>query len=233
MFLYKITNYVNGKEYIGISKSPSKRWLNHKGGRGSKLVYQAIRKYGLENIKFDVLYTGCEEDICQLEIDLIAQRQTEAPHGYNLTAGGSGLPNLRDGKNPRAKKLRINGVWFSCIKEAAEALGVCRAVLAKRLKEATTSSFEFVPFDREEHSRKSGLRSKGRKHTPEAKEKMSKKRKRGKHCCARKILVNGNKYECIRDAAEGENINYSTLRDMIRKYNKSHIWPLGWAYLTS
>jgi group I intron endonuclease len=86
-YLYTITNRVNGKQYIGITANVGRRWIEHKSGYGSKIVYQVIKKYGLKNLAFDIYCEGCEENIKQLEITLIAQWNTKVPNGYNLTDG--------------------------------------------------------------------------------------------------------------------------------------------------
>lgn len=89
-YLYTITNRVNGKQYVGIAVNVARRFIEHKSGHGSLIVYQAIKKYGIENLTFDVYCEGCEENIKQLEVTLIAQLNTKAPNGYNLTDGGEG-----------------------------------------------------------------------------------------------------------------------------------------------
>ena len=59
--LYRHTS-PSGKVYIGItSKSVNKRW---NGGRGYKTCiyfYNAILKYGWDNIKHEILFTDLEE----------------------------------------------------------------------------------------------------------------------------------------------------------------------------
>ena len=65
--IYKITNLINNKIYIGQSVSPYKRFAQHcinhgvKGGKNSdtSLINLAIRKYGKENFSFEIM----EEDI--------------------------------------------------------------------------------------------------------------------------------------------------------------------------
>ena len=57
--IYKITNMVNGKVYIGQAKDIEKRWKEHKREfrykRKEKIVlYKAMKKYGFENFDFEI-----------------------------------------------------------------------------------------------------------------------------------------------------------------------------------
>lgn len=92
--IYKITNKLNGKAYIGQSKDIEKRWKAHLsraryGPYQNQFLYQAIAKYGPENFSFEVLEECAEEDLDRLEIQYIKQYDT-FPHGYNMNAGGGG-----------------------------------------------------------------------------------------------------------------------------------------------
>ena len=68
MLIYKITNTINNKCYIGQTiKSAEDRWKedqSHAFGTHindiNKTLYQAIRKYGLENFTFEVLQDNIE-----------------------------------------------------------------------------------------------------------------------------------------------------------------------------
>jgi hypothetical protein len=53
--VYKVTNKVNDKIYIGQSIDIERRWNQHKYGKGSLLLRNAIRKYGLENFSFEII----------------------------------------------------------------------------------------------------------------------------------------------------------------------------------
>lgn len=88
--IYKITCLVNGKCYIGQTFQPvKKRWAEHKKGNGSKAIYHAIQKYGLEMFKFEILHEGitCRHILNELEILLISSHNSFR-NGYNQHSGG-------------------------------------------------------------------------------------------------------------------------------------------------
>ena len=98
MICYQVTNVVSGKVYIGLTTMAlAERWRRHVGhalaGRGYAL-HDAIRKYGVENFTIEELahsLTRDRDDLAELERLLIAQADSIAPGGYNLTAGGDGV----------------------------------------------------------------------------------------------------------------------------------------------
>lgn len=84
-YIYKITNIINGKSYIGQTDNYKKRWNAHIRNYGKSVIGFAIQKYGVDNFTFDVLdYT---EDYNNIEIKLIKEFDTYRK-GYNLTMGG-------------------------------------------------------------------------------------------------------------------------------------------------
>lgn len=92
--IYKITNNINGKVYIGQSICIERRWRNHKNYFGSGNedypLYRAFSKYGIENFSFEVV-EECETDLLnEREIYWISfYRSNQRDYGYNQTAGGS------------------------------------------------------------------------------------------------------------------------------------------------
>ena len=95
--IYKVTNQINGKVYIGQSVDIKKRWGVHHRAYKDKaapqydcLFYRAIRKYGIENFIFEVI-EECEKDqLDRQEKYWIAYYNSflDRTKGYNETSGG-------------------------------------------------------------------------------------------------------------------------------------------------
>ena len=81
--------FPNGKVYIGQTcRKPEKRWNNGKGYT-SPFMFNAINKYGWDNIQHEILFTGLDQlnaDI--IEEDLIYYYK-QIGKSYNLANGGS------------------------------------------------------------------------------------------------------------------------------------------------
>ena len=91
--IYKITNTVNSKAYIGqtIHDAVKTRIHHHLSGYGktNDLVKRAVKKYGRDAFTYEILHDGIiPEFLDMLEIEAIAKFNTLAPNGYNLTTGG-------------------------------------------------------------------------------------------------------------------------------------------------
>lgn len=91
--VYRITNLVNGKCYIGQSSNIPGRWRDHKakaraGAKGH--LYAAMRQYSIEMFSFEVLEKELDrEKLNVLEIQYIKKYQSFDPaKGYNKTLGG-------------------------------------------------------------------------------------------------------------------------------------------------
>ena len=92
--IYKITNLVNGKIYIGQSINIEKRWKDHqlrafqKSKEYNKYLYRAIRKYGIDCFSFEVICECSKEELDELEHKYIVQyKSNDKQYGYNETGG--------------------------------------------------------------------------------------------------------------------------------------------------
>lgn len=110
--VYKHTTPSN-KVYIGITRQrPERRWQNGYGyeKHGNIHWYNAIKKYGWNNIEHEILLSGLSEDEAkQKEIELIAfYDSTNRNNGYNISPGGGAVS--RESVLKRQKTRNITGV---------------------------------------------------------------------------------------------------------------------------
>lgn len=93
--IYKWTNKINGKIYIGQSVNIENRRKKHiadsyytKSNTYNTAFHSAIRKYGEENFTFEVLCICQKEELNVLEKFYIQKFNSILPNGYNMTDGG-------------------------------------------------------------------------------------------------------------------------------------------------
>ena len=100
--IYKITNNINGKIYIGQSKNTQERWKSHcKPSRDNSVIDKAINFYGKENFTLEII----ESEITnynEREIYWIKYYNCKVPNGYNITDGGENPPVFYGTKHPNA-----------------------------------------------------------------------------------------------------------------------------------
>lgn len=99
MYVYKITNTINNKVYIGITNNYKKRWSNEKCNpkdpKKQQVITRAIAKYGEENFIFEVLFSHLNiEEACKKEQELIQSYNSLVPNGYNVDIGGNYHPSF-------------------------------------------------------------------------------------------------------------------------------------------
>ena len=102
--IYKITNKINHKIYIGQSITPEQRFLAHcyKHEKYKSLINEAIQKYGKENFLFEII--GWFEDYNEKEKYYIQYYHSLAPYGYNIAKGGE-EPPISFGENNGFAKI--------------------------------------------------------------------------------------------------------------------------------
>lgn len=96
--IYKITNKLNNKSYIGQSNNPTHRWKKHKWialsknyVTGKSPIHDALLSVGVDNFEFTII--GWFKDYNDKEREYIKKENSLVPNGYNLLEGGEEPPH--------------------------------------------------------------------------------------------------------------------------------------------
>ena len=211
MKIYKITNLLNSKVYVGQTHgTPQVRFMQHctpKSGRYSALT-RAILKYGKENFRVDELQVcASQEELNKAEKEWIVRLGALGPQGYNLKEGGS------NGRLTEEIKRKIG----------LRATGKKRAdggpMLGKRHTPEACAKISMAGM-----GKKYAL---GTVHTPEFKEACRiRTRERNKKEVI--DLRSGVVFGSAKEAAESAHIKYTTL---VGRLNGSNPTPTHFAYV--
>jgi hypothetical protein len=123
--IYKTTNLINGRIYVG------KHHLINSSYLGSGLLLdKAVKKYGKNNFKRDILEICSKEDVDEREIYWIKKlKATVRGIGYNLTKGGTGGDTFTNNPNKEStrEKLRKISTGKKHTEEAKKKISILRS----------------------------------------------------------------------------------------------------------
>jgi group I intron endonuclease len=154
MLIYKITNKIDGKIYIGQTiRKIKERWENHKTVskylRRDTYLYRAIRKYGPENFTIEEIDgANSMSELNYKEWLLIHKFNSLAPNGYNLREGGGNSKRSKETIakviSSRYKNVGGSGVVgvvcletkcvYDSLKEASVSTGICKSNISSVLR---------------------------------------------------------------------------------------------------
>lgn len=136
-YIYKITNKVNNKVYIGQTRyTIESRWRQHCKNYNfehrPQPLYKAFEKYGLDNFTVETIEEVQVEKLDEREMYWIAYYDS-FKNGYNATLGGQGGKTLiwTDDKYEDIRTLYLSG--FTC-KKISELYNVSRWTIEQILK---------------------------------------------------------------------------------------------------
>ena len=131
MIIYKTTNLINGKIYIGQDTHNNPNYL----GSGV-LLHLAIKKYGKENFKKEIIDTGyTQDDLNEKEKHWISFYQsTNKKIGYNLAIGGHGGGYGMNNPNKEIIKKKISDSLKGKERTKEHCVNISKAKKGKRIE---------------------------------------------------------------------------------------------------
>lgn len=122
-YIYKITNDINDKVYIGQTSKcrPNDRWSQHKSDSKNlreedhSALHLAMHKYGVEKFHFEILEEADISLLDEREIYWISFYNSKVPNGYNISEGGKvprGIPSKLKGIHRTEEvKQKLRDSW--------------------------------------------------------------------------------------------------------------------------
>ena len=111
--VYKITNIINWKVYIGQSINIMVRWKEHvnalnRNGSSCTLLQRAWNKYGQENFSFEILELCSEDMLDEIEVKYIEIYDACNPKkGYNIESGGNKNKHLSEETKQKLREVHL------------------------------------------------------------------------------------------------------------------------------
>ena len=203
MFIYKITNKINSKCYIGQTVCGlEKRWREHCSSNKCTALSRAIKKYGKDNFMIEEI-DGANNlsELNYKEWLYILNFNSVAPNGYNLKEGG-------------------NNKKYSSISKKRMSRSQKGKILSKETREKISMS---KTNPSEETRRRISLAKKGYKVSDETRQKQRENwnPKSIEHCKTKVIDLNTNKiYESVTKTSLELNIPRRTLVRLLNKQTR-------------
>lgn len=226
MIIYKITNTITGKIYIGqTTMSLKRRWAVHKAAKRTSPLTSSLKKHGAGSFTIEEINRATSlEELAKLEVFYIKSLNSLYPAGYNLSSGGpsnkgcrawnKGLKGL---KAPKSAFKKGHKPWNAGQPQLSEETR--RKQSLAKLGKHISPSTEFKP------GQPSAF--KGRKHSEESLAKISANGNRRSVLC----VETGQIYSSITDGATQTGIAKSYFRRLVLSETKHKKTRLTFKFL--
>ncbi len=225
MIIYKITNEINGKVYIGqTTRNLEQRWKDHKceakDCKRGRAIHRAIHKYGVENFTIEQIDNAeTQEELNEKERYWIEYYESNTSKGYNLTDGGDFF-KMNESVKKKMSEIR-KGQWAG---EKNPKYGV---PMPQEIKD------KLITVNKLRTGEKNHFY--GKKHTEETKLKMRKPRPSitgSKNPNSKRVLCieTGEIFESGSLAAKAMNVYYGSVRKCCQG-NRKTAGGYHWRYI--
>lgn len=170
--IYKITNKINGKIYIGKHQT---KVLNDGYMGSGKHLKRAIEKYGVENFEKEIIFQfDNEADMNAKEAELVTEEFVKKDTNYNLCLGGKGgFSYLNNHYWTYIKRSSVLGELGGFSKQKTLPTDSRIRILEGSKKGAKKASSKLKEYNKKVSLGIIPNGFKGKQHTKETKEKMS------------------------------------------------------------
>lgn len=226
MIIYKITNILNGKVYIGQTiRTLEERWISHLSKHSRcRAIKSAIDKHGAENFIIEQIDTARDlTDLNKKEEFWVDKLNTLSPSGYNLKTGGD-QPRMSEESLKKASESKKG------IKPWNTGLDKTDPRVAKYIRYGAEThsygkSYRKGKKASEETRRKISEGQRGRRLSEDTKKKMSESRLKSPFLKLVKksilCIENNTVYQSMSEAAQLLNISVSNLCNVLKGKRKS------------
>jgi group I intron endonuclease len=224
MIVYKTTNTINGKVYIGKDRKNNPKYL----GSG-KLLYLAIKKYGVSAFKKEILFESDDENEINAREKIEIEKHKGRDICYNLAEGGTGGYTTKYYTEAEYNIWRANLSKSSNHRKFTEEtkLKISLANKGKFYGDKNKISMTLKDiwkdpnsiFNSKEYREKLSTAAKGRPCKEETKLKISKSNSGSNNGMAIRLEIDGRIFGTRRDAAKEYNISETAVTKRCKSKN--------------
>ena len=176
-FIYRTTNQINNKFYVGMHSTDNLE--DGYFGSGKRLGY-SIRKYGLENHKFEILeFLPSREELKKREAEVVNEEFLADPFCMNLKFGGEGGWDHTKNMDLTSRAKTLNNIRSEKIKTDPEFAEIVSQSAKAAYNSALHDIEKMMKIKEEKHGSSNCWL--GKRHTEKSKEKMRKTKNLGEN----------------------------------------------------